>query len=72
MTRMGRAKRYVTAEFLKVLISSILIVLPLTVAVAIETGHPTLDRFQVVFVTMALVTIVAIALTHLISRWRGW
>ncbi len=69
---MGKAKRYVMAEFLKVLISSILIVIPVTVALAIRTGDPTLDRFQVVFITMALVTIVAILLTHMISRWRQW
>ena len=69
---MGKAKRYVMAEFLKVLISSILIVIPVTVAVAIRTGDPTLDRSQVVFITMAMVTLVAIILTHLISRWRQW
>ncbi len=69
---MGKAKRYVIAEFLKVLISSILIVVPFTMAAAIQTGDPTLDWFQVVFTTMALVTLVAIILTHLISQWRHW
>ena len=69
---MGKAKRYVMAEFLKVLISSILIVIPFTMAAAVRTGDPTIDRFQVVFITMAMVTLVAIILTHLFSRWRKW
>ncbi len=69
---MGKAKRYVMAEFLKVLISSILIVISVTVAVAIRTGDSTIDRFQGIFLTMAMVTIAAILLTHMISRWRKW